>query len=326
MDIRDLSDLRTAWCIHVVATLRIADHLAAGVSDLEELASAAECDPDALRRVLRHLAGHGVFTENGTDRFDLNDPARQLLDESLRSYLDLDGVGGRFAHAWGTLLPAVRTGRPAYAERFGLPFWQDLDAHPELRDGFDALMGPVGHGPPDPEVLLAGDWQTVHSIVDVGGGTGSLLAAILQAHPQSHGTLVDLPRTVANSAAVFAAAGVQDRVTVVGQSFFDPLPSGADLYLLSGVLNDWPEAETVRILARCAEAAIPSAGRVVIRGGVSPDESRSDELTVELVLLGGQNNALPKFRQLAAAAALEVTAAGQTPSGRFVVECRPSSG
>lgn len=323
VDIRTLSDLRVPWCIHVVATLRIAEHIDAGVSDIDGLATAASCDAVALRRVLRHLVHRGVFEEPEPGQFDLNEPARQLLDESIRLYLDLDGVGGRFAHAWSTLLTAVRTGRPAYADAFGLRFWEDMDAHPEIGATFDALMGPVGHSPPDPRVLIADDWDAVHTVVDVGGGTGGLLAAILQAHPNVRGTLVDLPRTVARSAETFRSTGVEDRATITGQSFFDPLPSGADLYVLSSVLNDWPEHETAAILARCAEAVSASGGRVIVRGGVSPDEASGDDLTTEMVLLGGQNNSLPEFRRLAAAAGLDVVAAGEAPSGRYVVECRP---
>lgn len=324
MDIREMSDLRTPWCVHVVATLRIADHVATGVSAIDDLAQAADCDPVALRRVLRHLVGRGVFTEPVAGRFELNDSARQLMDEAIRIGLDLDAVGDRFAHAWGTLLPVVRTGRSASADTFGLPFWEDLDAHPDLGDTFDAMMGVVGHGAPDPRVLIGDDWAEVHTVVDVGGGTGGLLAAILQGHPQMHGTLVDLPRTVAGSPDVFRAAGVEDRTTALGQSFFDPLPAGADLYLLSGVLNDWPEPETIKILTRCAQAAKSSGGRIVISGGVSPDESTGDQLTVEMVLLAGENNSLPEFRQIAAAAELQVVAAGNSSAGRYVVECRVS--
>ena len=94
------------------------------------------------------------------------------------------------ASAWGSLLTAVRTGAPAYHEIFGLPFWEDLDAHPDIAASFDALMGPPGHGTPDPEVLITGGWESVLTVVDVGGGTGALLAEILRARPEIHGTLV----------------------------------------------------------------------------------------------------------------------------------------
>ena len=128
-------------------------------------------------------------------------------------------------------------------------------------------MGPAGHGIPDPEVLVAGGWESVRTVVDVGGGTGSLLAEILRARPKVRGTLVDLPPTVARSVEIFQVAGVAERVTAVGQSFFDPLPARADLYLLKNVLGDWPDREAMAILRRSAEAARP-AGRIVVLGGV----------------------------------------------------------
>src|SRR5207245_3525887 len=120
------------------------------------------------------------------------------------------GIGGRMAYAWGTLLTYVRTGAPAYHELFGLPFWEDLAAHPDIAASFDALMGPAGHGTPKPEFPITGGWESVRTVVDVGGGTGAMLAEILRARPEIHGTLVDLPGTVARSAETFAAAGVAD--------------------------------------------------------------------------------------------------------------------
>ena len=228
------------------------------------------------------------------------------------------------AHAWGSLLTAVRTGTSAYHEVFGRPFWEDLQAHPDIAASFDALMGPAGHGTPDPDVLVTGAWESVHTVVNVGGGTGSLLAEILRARPTVHGTLVDLPTTVARSGEVFQAAGVAGRVTTVGQSFFDPLPSGADLYVLKNVLADWPDREARAILRRCAEASGPG-GRVVVIGGVSTDENDhpSPELLM-LVLVGGKARSLAEFRQLARAAGLDVEASGRLRSGRFTVECRPT--
>src|SRR6266700_8293165 len=317
-----LSDLCTPWCIRVVATLRIADHIAAGTTDIKTLAEEAECDSDFLHRVLRHLVGKGVFTEPTPGQFALNEAALELLDPSQQLGLDLNGIGGRIAYAWGSLLSAVRTGAPAYHEIFGLPFWEDLEAHPDIRASFDALMGPPGHGTPDPEVLLTGDWKSIRTVVDVGGGTGALLAEILRARPEIEGTLVDFPGTVAHADVLLQAAGVRERVRTVGQSFFDPLPSGADLYLLKSTLNDWPDREAQLILSRCAEAARPGS-RLVILGGVSPDDCVSSFLTPEMVLLGGKDRTLTEFRALAQQAGLMVEAAGQLPSGRFAVECRP---
>jgi hypothetical protein len=317
VDLHALLDLTTPWCLLVVSTLKIAQHIAAGTGDVDALAAAAGCDAYALHNVLAHLAGKGVFVEEAPGRFALNRAAEGLLDPS--HFGDLDGIGGRMAYAWGTLLTYVRTGRPGYSEMFGRPFWEDLAANAKLSASFDALMGPAGHGLPDHDIELTDGWDAIRTVVDVGGGTGAMLAELLRRHPGARGTLVDLPGTVARSAKTFEAAGVSERATTAGQSFFDPLPAGADLYVLRKVLNDWPDAETVSILRRCAEAA-GDDGRVVVSGGVAPDDAPRG-LTIEMVLLGGKTNTIGEFRDLAHEAGLEVMAAATQPSGHFVVEC-----
>jgi hypothetical protein len=327
VDLWALSDLATPWCLRVVATLRIADQIAAGTSRIEELGRAASADPDSLHRVLRHLVDKGVFEEPAPGQFALNAAAEQLQESHparLRIGLDLEAFGQRVAHVWSSLPEAVRSGKPAYAQIFGLPFWEDLETHPDLAASFDALMGPAGHGIPDPDLLLAGDWEAVRTVVDVGGGTGTLLAEILRAHPTVRGILVDLPRTVARAGETFAAAGVADRVTTVGQSFFDPLPTGADVYVIKNLLDDWPDAEADLLLRRLAEATCPS-GRVVVLGGISPDDEPGgeDPALLMMVLVGGRHRNLTAFRTLARGAGLKVRAAGRQPSGRYVVECRP---
>ncbi|MGE5292556.1 MAG: methyltransferase [Micromonosporaceae bacterium] len=315
-----LTDLQTPWCIHVAATLRIAEHIEAGRTAIADLAAAADCDAAALNSMLAYLVTRGVFTAPAPGRFALNAAARQLLDPS--HFLSLDGIGGRMAYTWSTLLTFVRTGQPAYHELFGMSFWEDLAAHPGVAASFDALMGPAGHGTPNPDFEITGGWGPVRTLVDVGGGTGAMLAEILRIRPAVHGTLVDLPGTVARAGETFTVAGVADRVTIVGQSFFEPLPAGADVYLLKKVLNDWPDAETVEILRRCAEAARPG-GRVVVLGGVSPDQTGSP-LSIDMILCGGRTNTVAEFTALARQAGLEVVAAGPQPSGYFVVECRPA--
>lgn len=230
-------------------------------------------------------------------------------------------MGGRFAEAWGTLLTHARTGRSGYAERFGRPFWEDLDANPELGISFDEMMGPAGHGKPNLDFEITGGWDAVRSVVDVGGGTGAFLAELLLAWPHLRGTLVDLPRTVARAKETFRSAGLSDRVALAPQSFFDALPAGADLYFLRKILSDWPDPELRLILARCAEAARPS-GRVVLVGGVSPTR-RAGGLTIEIMLLGGKHRTLEEFESIARESGLRVATAGQHPAA-FIVECRPA--
>jgi len=296
--------------------------LATRETALSSFAAASGADRDSLHRVMHHLVSKGVFAEPAPGRFALNEAAQGLLGEANLLGLDLDSFGGRMAHAWGTLLSAVRSGKPAYHEAFGRGFWEDLEAHPAIGASFDALMGPPGHGVPDWRLLVdAADWESVRTVVDVGGGTGALLAEILRARPEVRGTLVDLPRTVARSGEIFQAAGVADRVTIVAQSFFDPLPGGGDLYVLKKVLGDWPDREATAILRRCAEAARPS-GRVVVFTGAGPGEEASPELLM-MVLVGGRERTLDELREMARDAGLEVTAVGRQASGRVIVECPP---
>jgi hypothetical protein len=316
-DLDRMLDLATPWCLMAAATLRLPQHIAAGHHDVTDLAKAAGCDPGALYALLGYLVSKGVFVQAAPGRFDCNRAAEQLAEPGR--FLDLDGIGGRMAHAWGTVLDYVRTGQPAYQGVFGRPFWEDLAAHPDVAADFDALMGPAGHGVPDADIELTQGWDGIESVVDVGGGTGSMLAALLKHHPRVRGILVDLPGTVARSGEILR--DVKDRVTLSGQSFFDPLPVGADLYLLKKVLNDWPDEPTVAILRRCAEAAQPD-GKVAVIGGVSPDET-TPILAIDMLVAGGKNSTLTEFTEFARQAGLDVVAAGPQSAG-YVVECAAS--
>lgn len=317
----ELADLATPWAIRVVVTLGIPDLLADGPRSVDELAAAAGCDAGYLRRILGHLTGHGLFRQGEPSGFALTESGAELRSEGARLMYGLDGLGGRFAYSWSTLLDATRRGTPGYAELFGRPFWADLAAHPELSAEFDALMGPAGHGEPDPRILPESAWQGAETIVDVGGGAGHDLAALLRARPGLRGTLVDFAPTAERARRVLAEAGVAERATIVAQSFFNPLPGGADLYFLSSIINDWPDVEATEILTRCAEAA-GATGRVLVQGGVALDDQPPTGLEIELVLLGGRIRGLAEFTALAAGAGLAVLATHRQPVG-LVVELGP---
>jgi predicted enzyme related to lactoylglutathione lyase len=321
VNLDQLLDLATPWCLMVAATLRIPGLIAEGHHDVSDLAEAAGCDRDALHAVLGHLVSQGVFRQRTPGSFECNHAAEQLAS---RGFLDLDSIGGRMAHTWGTLLDYVRTGRPAYQKVFGRPFWEDLAAHPKIAADFDALMGPAGHGMPDFDIDLSTGWDAIGTVVDVGGGTGAMLACLLRRHPHARGILVDWPGTVARASELLAGAEVADRVILRGQNFFDPLPAGADLYVLKNVLNDWPDQETVAILRNCAQAARPES-RIAVLGGVSPDDAPRS-LGIDMLVAGGKTATVSQFTDLARQAGLEIAAAGAQASGRFVVECRPAQG
>lgn len=318
-DLEALCDLATPWCVRAAVTLGIPRHMEAGVSEVGELARASGCDAQVLAAVLAHLAARGVFEEVSEGRFTLSEAARGLLEPAEVLSLDLGGIGGRMALVWGTLLGYLRTGQPGYAEMFGRPFWEDLEAHPAVATSFDAFMA-AAHGRPEQVPPISGGWGAVNSVVDVGGGTGHVLAQLLRAHRDLRGTLVDLPATVARSGPTFAGAGVADRAATVGQSFFDPLPTGAEVYLLRSVLNDWPDADKVAILGRCAEA-VASSGRVLVAGGVCAPGSPGP-LSIDKLLTGGNDTPLDEFRDLVGQAGLQVVTTHEPSRGHLVVECR----
>src|SRR6202035_5463720 len=158
-------------------------------------------------------------------------------------------------------------------------------------------MGPAGHGMPDFDIELTAGWDAIRTMVDVGGGTGAMLASLLRRHAHVNGILVDLPGTIDRSGELVTSAGVADWVTFRGQSFFDPLPAGADLYLLKNVLNDWPDQETVAILRNCAQAA-KATGTIAVLGGVAPDDAPRS-LGIDMLVAGGKTSKIVLITRLA---------------------------
>jgi precorrin-6B methylase 2 len=299
-----LTDLATPLAVRTAVTLRLPDRIAAGTTTLDELAATCGADRDALARLLRYLAHKGVFVETSPDVFALTEVGELLCGRSSGghgAYLDLEGLGARMDLAFLGLPHAVRTGEPGYASVHGRDLWADLDATPGFRAYFDALMRSLQHATA-PEVAALYPWRDVKHVADVGGGSGGLLAELLTAHPHLRGTLVDRPEPVATAAQLFAERGLAERVEAVAGDFFQALPRGADVYLISRALTDWGDAEATAILRRCAEAA-GSTGRVLVIE-VLPAEPNSYDLKM-LVVVGGRERGLEDHLALAAAAGLK---------------------
>jgi hypothetical protein len=321
-----LMDLVTPMALRVAATLRLADLMpddgtgdGAAIGDLAERAGA---DPEALSRVLRHLVQHGVFTEPRPGRFAANQTAALLRSgQPGLVWLDLDGFGGRMDLAFTGLAHTVRTGEPAWEQVFGLPFWDYLDANPAISASFDATMAVDGG---NSAVADHYDWTMVRHVADIGGGTGTLIAEVLQRNPRLRGTLADLPETAARAREYLAGLGLDGRCEVVGQSFFDPLPPGADAYLLNRVIHDWDDTAATAILRRCAEAA-GSTGRVLVvesHGTPGGDPAAFAEMNLRmLVLAGGRERTLEDYAALADGAGLQVTAVHDISERDLVIEC-----
>lgn len=322
IQLQPLMDLATPWALRVVATLRIPDLIAGGVTRLDDLAGRCSADAEMLGRVLRFLVTRGVFAEPAPGVFALTPTGRMLEDkEGVRGWLDQDGFGGRMDRAWAGLLGTVRTGRSSYAEVFGLPIWEDLAAHPPIAESFNELMAEQSAGL-WPELAGSFDWSAAREVVDVGGGTGTLAVLLARAHPHLRVTVLDLPAVAEGAAERFDREGLAGRCRAQAGSMFDPLPAGADVYVLSTVIGDWDDTDAVAILRRCAEAAGPR-GRVLIVETVL-EESAAASSAMDLIMLvvaEGRSRTLAQFRALVEAAGMELVRYTSTPSGRCVIEC-----
>ncbi|WP_445163868.1 methyltransferase [Mycobacterium sp. Dal123C01] len=245
-----------AQAITATADLGIADALAKGPLPVDELASAVNADADAVSRLLRGLTGRGLFRLRRDGRYELTplgDCLRSDAEVSLRGLARFVGAPQHREH-WSHLTDAIRTGRPAVPELRGKPMFEYLADEPEFAEVFNAAMTSVSELAIAP-VVAGYDFSRYDTIVDVGGGHGRLLAAILEAAPRARGVLCDLPHVVAGAPAVMAERGVQDRVTVVPGSFFDAIPEGGDAYVLKHIIHDWPDDDAVQILSNVRKVA-----------------------------------------------------------------------
>jgi precorrin-6B methylase 2 len=240
---------------------------------------------------------------DGSGRYALTPHGEVLRDNDpsgMRARLDMEGALGRAELAFVELLHSVRTGEPAYDARFGASLWDDLARDEEATASFDAQMAAdVARWAPD--IIAAYDWGALGHIVDVGGGTGALLIEMLRAHPTLRGTVVDQPATAEAARRAFAAAGLADRADAVPGNFFEPLPAGADAYLLTAIVHDWNDAPATAIVRRCAEAAGRApGGRVFVIekigiDGVTPNTQMDLRL---LVQMGGRERSLQDLLSL----------------------------
>jgi O-methyltransferase domain len=305
-----IADLTTPMAVRVAATLRIADHIERGLQTAPQLAEATASDPDALDRVMKHLVTAGLLRDD-SGRYALTALGELLCDDhpqAMRRRLDIEGAIGRADLSFIQLLHTVRTGEPSYIAQFGRSFWDDLSLDAALSRSFDLLMG-SDVGAEAPGIIAAYDWGSLARVVDVGGGNGSLLIAMLKAFPALQGTLVDLPSAADGARTAFAAAGLTDRAEVVAGSFFDPLPSGAGGYVLSAIIHNWDDDAAPVILRRCAKAA-GRHGRVFVierlgADGESPSTARDVRM---LAYFGGRERRLAELTTMSWESGLELVA------------------
>jgi hypothetical protein len=313
--------------IYVAAKLRIADHLKDGPRAAEELAAATGVAAGPLYRLLRALAGVGVFAREADGRFHLNalaEPLREGGPESLRAVAVM--IGEEQDRCCDDLFETVRTGATAFGRLYGLPYFAYLSEHPEQAQIFDAAM--TGFSSRAMRAVLdAYDLSDVVTLADVGGGLGTNLTAALGRYPAMRGLLFDQPHVVERAGPVLEAAGVAGRCTVEGGDFFQAIPRGADAYLLGHILRDWDDEKAGLILDNLRRA-MPAGAKLLLVEYVLPEgDGASFGKLLDLhmmVALGGQGRTEAEYRHLLAAHGFRLTRVVPTAGDISVVEGRPA--
>ncbi len=316
-----------AWVaqgIAVAADLKVADALADGPLPIDELARRVDADPDALARLLRALISEGIFVQRRDGRYALNalgDTLRSDAPISIRGMARFVGAPEHREH-WSHLVDAVKTGEAVPPKLRGMSGWEWLAEQPELAAIFNDAMTSMSELAIDP-VVAAYDFAPYQTIVDVGGGHGRLLTAIVTATPGARGLLYDLPQVVEGAPELLQKYGVADRVRTAGGSFLDTVPEGGDAYVLKNVIHDWPDAEAVTILSNVRKAATPGTTLLLVEL-VIPDHNR--EFTGKwadmemLVQAGARERTATEYRKLLEQAGFQMTRVVPTAAPFSLVE------
>lgn len=311
--------------LYVVAHLRVADHLIGGSRSVEELAAGTGANADALYRVLRLMASLGVFEQVGPRRFALN-PAGDMLRR------DVHGSVHPMAHflpdplhfrVYANLIDSVRTGAPAAEATLGKPLFEYLANDPVYSAIFNDAMTSIST-PAAAAAVAAYDFSRFGTIVDVGGGHGEVLTAILRACPGSHGVLAEINHVAAGARERIAAMGLADRCEAVTCDFFKAVPSRGDAYVMKHIIHDWDDERALLILRNIARAMGEKRGTVVLLETVIPEGSEPDLgkfIDIEMLAFpGGKERTAHEFRVLLDEAGFDMTQVVATKSPLSVVE------
>ena len=310
---RLMSGFRAYQMIVAACRLRLPDLVAEGPRSAEDLAAETGTLPGPLHRMLSGLAVWRVLVEMPDGKFgptSVSDTFRSDRPGLRNMTIMLSEEGYQ---AWGDLMYSLRTGKSAFEHMYGKSHFDRLGEDPELAAHFNAAMIEFS-GRVAGTFAAVYDFTGVRTVVDVGGGNGAVLTAVLQAHAATRGILFDLAQGLAGAAEKLASAGVADRVTLQEGSFFETVPSGADIYLLKSIVHDWDDERALAILQNCARAMQPSS-RLVILERKLPEriENPDDAFTTVMgdvhmmVVLGGKERTADQYRDLLAQAGMRMT-------------------
>ena len=323
-----INGYRVTQAIYVVATLGIPDLLAEGARSSRDLAESTHSNVDALDRVLRALAAVSIFNEQPDGNFTLTEIGVGLRSDAPTSRSAWAKFIARppMWNAWGQLLHTVRTGENSFRHLHGKDTWQFRADDAVESQIFDAAMR-ESSARTAAEVLAHYDFAQFGHIIDVGGGDGTLLAAILAQCPEAQGTLLDLPHVVGGAKASFAGAGVTDRATAVAGNFFGGVLPDGDAYLLKHIVHDWEDPEAIAILQACRRAAVPGAKVLLIERVMDESNSSSDAAFSDLNMLvnaGGRERSRQQFDDLLTVAGLTLRTVVSLPGPNCIIEAVPA--
>jgi hypothetical protein len=315
--------------LYAAAALDVADALAGGAKNIDELALAVGAHGPSLYRLLRLLAASRIFREDEGKRFS-NTPLSELLRAnvpgSLRDLVMLFGDETSW-RSWEGILHAVRTGEAPFEHIYGEKFFDFLQDHADTAAMFDRAMA-SSSSTTNAAVAEAYDFSGLGTVMDVAGGTGSALCSILKVTPGLRGIVFDLPHVAQRAREFIAAQGLADRCEFVGGSFFESVPAGADAYFMKHILHDWGDAECAQILGACRSAMSPAARLLIceriVPEGNEPSSAKLIDLHMLMTNHGGKERTEQEYRQLLVAAGFGLPRIVPTSSPWSVIEATPA--
>lgn len=319
---------RAVWrlcAIRALVSIGCLEQLREEPLTVDELASRCGANAPMLGRTLRTVASTGLLRTVSPGRYELTEAGRSMLEGTglmAVKYIADPEVWGAF----GELPETIRTGQPPFVLRNG-SLYDYLTAHPETQAAFDKYMAGQ-HAPVAARLAEAVDFSGMRTVVDVGGGNGACIAAILRAHPGPRGILVELERAVPTARKYLAESDIGDRCDVVAGDYFTAVPAGADAYLLSHVIHNWNDEKATEIL-RTVRAAMPDHGRVLIVEAVLPDDDRphwGKDLDMRLLsVLGGAERTETEYSALLGEAGLRLDTVTELHREIHVVSASPTT-
>ncbi len=310
--------------IYVAAKLGIADLLAAGPKNVDDLAAAAEADSESLYRVLRALSSMGVFTEQNDRVFELTPTAELLRSDSPCSLRDLAIFFGEDWHwkVWGQTLYSVRTGQAAWSQVHGQEVFPYFAANCEASKIFDRAMSSLSNLAIK-AVVEAYNFSNLETLVDIAGGHGRLLTAIIDANPSLHGVLFDLPHVIASAQDNEQLKAAGSRCELITGDFFVDVPAGADAYLMKHIIHDWDDDRALQILRNIKRAMKPGGRVLLVEAVITPANERDLGKLIDIEMLvspGGKERTAAEYRVLFARAGFNLTRIVPTKSPYSVIE------